>query len=298
VAPALADGLSAVWDADLELAGAGARAYLSGEARLVRGSYTRDLSLLSLVSAGKPEAAADRPPALLLQVRVRLDDGLAVRNRAAQLRVGGAVSVEGTAAAPVLFGVLETRDGHVVFRGHRFTVTTASARFADPRRIEPLIEFVGTARIRAYDVTAELRGRPADLSVRLSSSPPLGQDDLLALVTFGVTRDEFRRSAGGVLAGEVGKLFVRELLGLPDDVGGMVGLDVLEVESGQGAHQQVRVGKQLTESALVVYSRSVSDSREQKLRIEYELGGPVLLSGEHDFRGSYGADVILRLRFR
>jgi autotransporter translocation and assembly factor TamB len=299
VGPALLDGLAAVWDADLELAGAGSSAYLRGEARLVRGTYTRDLSLLSLAVGTKPEAAAEPAVALPLQVRVRLDNPLVVRNRVAQLGVRGALSVEGTTSDPVLFGLLEARDGHVVFRGHRFAVTTASARFANPRRIEPLIEFVGTARIRTYDVTAELRGRPADLAVRLQSNPPLGQDDLLALVTFGVTRDEFRQSAGGILAGEVGKLFVQELLGVEGDMGGMVGLDVLELQSsGKDAGQAVRVGKQLTESALVVYSRNVSDGREQKLRIEYQLGGPVLLSGEHDFRGSYGADLILRLRFR
>jgi hypothetical protein len=32
--------------------------------------------------------------------------------------------------------------------------------------------------------------------------------------------------------------------------------------------------------------------------VEYQLLGPLLLAGEQDFRGGYGADVVLRLRFR
>ena len=291
----LLDGLSAVWDADLELAGLGSHARLQGEARLIRGTYTRALSLLSLVLASKAEAVAEPAFALPIRIRVTLDNDLVVRNRATQLRVRGAFQVEGTTAAPILFGTLESRDGLVVFRGHRFTVVTAAARFADPRRVDPLLDFVGTARIGAYDVTAEVRGRASDVTLRLSSSPPLPQDDLLTLVTFGVTREEFRQSAGGILAGELGKLFVQDLLGLD---AGTAGLDVLEFESGEHKGQTLRVGKQVTERALVVYSRNVSDGREQKLRIEYQLGGPVLLSGEHDFRGAYGADLILRLRLR
>jgi len=34
------------------------------------------------------------------------------------------------------------------------------------------------------------------------------------------------------------------------------------------------------------------------LRIEYQVIGPVLLSGEQDFQGGFGGDVLIRLRFR
>src|SRR4029453_7130195 len=42
--------------------------------------------------------------------------------------------------------------------------------------------------IRTYDITMWLSGRVEDLTIRLSSEPPLPQEDLLALVTAGSTR--------------------------------------------------------------------------------------------------------------
>src|SRR5262249_59138324 len=102
-------------------------------------------------------SAPPRPPErglpLPLRVLVKLDDNLIVRNRTARLRIGGTLSVEGTTAAPAVLGVIETRDGSVAFRNRRFTVLTASARFLDPRRIDPFIDATANARIPGYEVT-------------------------------------------------------------------------------------------------------------------------------------------------
>jgi autotransporter translocation and assembly factor TamB len=296
VSVSLLEGLSTAWDADLELVGLTARPLLRGEARLVRGSYTRDLSLLSLVLPERGGGPTEPTFALPLRVRARLDDNLVVRNRTARLRVGGTLTVEGTTAAPVVFGTLESREGQITFRGHRFTVASASVRFVDPRRINPFLDVVATARIKSYDVTVALSGHAEDLAVRLSSTPPLPQEDLLALVTFGVTRAEFARSAGGLVAGEAAQVLVRELIGV--DAQGGLGLDVMDVETtGEGAGT-LRVGKRLTERAVVIYSQSLADSGRRGVRVEYELFGPLLIAGQQNLGGDYAADLILRLRFR
>src|SRR4030095_419514 len=106
-----------------------------------------------------------------LLVRVRLDDNLAVRTRTADLRVGGALTVQGTTGAPVVFGAVESHDGRIVFRGHDFAVASAAVRFADPRAVDPFLDVVATSRIREYEVTVQLSGRLSDLSVRMSSVP-------------------------------------------------------------------------------------------------------------------------------
>ena len=95
------EGVSTLWDGELELTGRGARGQLGGEVRLVRGSYTRELAP---AARGRPPAAAsaETGPALPLRVLVKLDDNLVVRNRTARLRVGGTLSLEGTTAAPAV----------------------------------------------------------------------------------------------------------------------------------------------------------------------------------------------------
>ena len=281
------DGLSTLWDGDLELVGRAARGLLQGELRLVRGLYTRELA----PGAGAPQGSAGQASGgvgLPLRIAVKLDDNLVVRNRTASLRVGGALSVEGTTAAPAVLGVLETREGRVTFRDRRFTILTATARFVDPRRVDPFLDAVATARIREYDVTARVSGRIDRLDVRLTSTPPLPQEDLLALVAFGVTRAQLEGSPAGVLAEEAARTIVRDLLGLE----GLPGL-------GGGGEQRLQVGTRAAPERTTPGSAPGTESGgQQRVRVEYQLLGPLSLVGERGMSGGYAAGVVLRLRFR
>ncbi len=290
------EGLETVWNADATLVGRGARGLVRGEARLVRGLYTRDLSILPLLlEQGPREQPLEWGREIALQVGVRLDDNLVVRTRQAQLRAGGSLLLQGTLADPAILGTIETQEGRITFRRHRFVLENAVVRFDDPRRINPFLDVRATTRIRTYDVTMSLTGRPEDLAIRLTSEPPMPQEDLLALVTLGATRAELGRSGGTIFAGEAAQLLSRELLGLE---AGASFVDVLEFGPTEGGDSQVRVGKRLDERTMVIYSGSFSEGGKQKLRIEYQLFGPLLMAGEQDFTGGFGGDLILRLRFR
>ncbi len=283
------DGLSTLWDADLELAGRAARGLLQGELRLVRGMYTREFA----PGAGGPQGSAG-PAAgaigLPLRIAVKLDDNLVVRNRTASLRIGGTLSVEGSTAAPAVLGVLETREGRVSFRDRRFTILTATARFVDPRRVDPFLDATAIARIREYDVTARVSGRLDRLDVRLSSTPPLPQEDLLALVAFGATRAELERSPAGVLAEEAARTIVRDLLGL-EGLPGMGG--------GDGGQQRLQLRTHTTpERTTPAGAPGTESGGQQRVRVEYQLLGPLSLVGEQGMSGGYAAGVVLRLRFR
>lgn len=283
------DGLSTLWDADLELAGRAARGLLQGELRLVRGMYTREFA----PGAGGPQGStgpAAGAAGLPLRIAVKLDDNLVVRNRTASLRIGGTLSVEGSTAAPAVLGVIETREGRVSFRDRRFTVLTATARFVDPRRVDPFLDATAIARIREYDVTARVSGRLDRLDVRLSSTPPLSQEDLLALVAFGATRGELERSPGGVLAEEAARTIVRDLLGL-EGLPGMGG--------GAGGEQRLQLRTRTTpERTTPAGALGTESGGQQRVRVEYQLLGPLSLVGEQGMSGGYAAGVVLRLRFR
>jgi autotransporter translocation and assembly factor TamB len=70
------------------------------------------------------------------------------------------------------------------------------------------------------------------------------------------------------------------------------------VEKTDKAEQVFNVGKQVTEDVRVLYSQSLSGASKRVLRMEYQVIGPLLLSAEQDFQGSFGGDVLIRLRFR
>jgi autotransporter translocation and assembly factor TamB len=292
------DGLETVWNAELALVGRGPKGLVRGEAHLVRGTYSKDLSILPLLLKGGGGRAepADWSREVALQVQVHLDDNLVIRSPQAQVRGGGTLALRGTIAEPTVLGTLETQDGRVTFRRNRFVLENAVVRFDDPGRINPYIDLRATTRIRTYDVTMWLSGRAEDLTIRLTSEPPLAQEDLLALVTVGATKSELGSSGGGtVFATEAAQLISKELLG--GELNAPT-VDILEFGKNEAGQSEFRVGKRVNDRTLVTYSGSFAENGKQKIRVEYQLFGPVLIAGEQVLSGGVGGDVILRFRFR
>jgi len=290
------EGLETAWNADATLTGQGPKGLVRGQAHLVRGTYTRDLSIVPMLLQGSArEQPMEWGRELVLHVDLNLDDNLVVRSPQARLRAGGTLHLQGTVTRPVILGTVETQDGRITFRRNRFTLENAVVRFDDPRRLNPHLDVRATTRIRTYDVTMWLSGRVEDLTIRLSSEPPLPQEDLLALVTLGSTRAELGSSGGLTFAGEAAQLMTRELLGLePSEPL----VDVLEFGKTDTGQSQFRVGKRIGDKTTVIYSGSFAEGGQQKLRVEYQIIGPLLLAGEQSFTGGVGGDVIVRLRFR
>jgi autotransporter translocation and assembly factor TamB len=291
------EGFETVWNSEITLVGRGARGLVRGEAHLVRGTYTRDLSILPLLlkTGGRAEPA-EWGRGFALQVQVQLDDNLVIRSPQAQVRGGGALALRGTVAQPTILGTVETQDGRVTFRRNRFVLENAVVRFDDPGRINPYLDLRATTRIRTYDVTMWLSGRADDLTIRLASEPPLSQEDLLALVTVGSTKTELGSSGGGtVFATEAAQLISKEFLG--GELNAPT-VDILEFGKNEEGQSEFRVGKRLNDRTLVTYSGSFAEGGKQKLRVEYQVFGPVLIAGEQVFSGGVGGDVILRFRFR
>jgi translocation and assembly module TamB len=291
------EGLETVWNSELALIGRGARGLVRGEAHLVRGAYTKDLSILPLLlkTGGRAEPA-EWGREFSLQIQVYLDDNLIVRSPQAQVRSGGTLALRGTVAQPTILGTVETQEGRVTFRRNRFILENAVVRFDDPARINPYLDLRARTRIRTYEVTMWLSGRADDLTIRLASEPPMSQEDLLALVTVGATKTELGSSGGGtVFATEAAQLISKELLG--GELNAPT-VDILEFGKNDAGQSEVRVGKRLNDRTLVTYSGSFAEGGKQKLRVEYQLLGPLLIAGEQAFDGGVGGDVILRFRFR
>jgi len=291
------EGLQSLWSLELELAGRGSAATLRGQGHLVRGTYTGDISLLGMLLRRRTGGAGPAAgPAIPLQLSLQLDDNLQVRTNLAQMRMGGHLLVEGTSAAPVLFGTLESRGGRILFRRHRFTVQQATARFSDPRAIDPILSLAATAKIGDYDVTLALRGPVRDLTIRLSSSPALTQEKIVGLLATGSTQSAAGQAAQGLLLEELGQLLVRDILGI---VGLPSGLGRFQAGmTEEEGSKRFQVGTQLGENVRILYWQALSGGSQQGLRLEYQLLGPLFLTGEQNFQGGYGGDLLLRLRFR
>jgi autotransporter translocation and assembly factor TamB len=98
------------------------------------------------------------------------------------------------------------------------------------------------------------------------------------------------------VAGEIAGLLLRDLFGFSGGEGGAP-IDV-ELQTGEEGERSVRVGGRLNERTRVLYSQGLEQREARRLRLEYEVIGPLVIAGEQDFQGGFGGDVLLRLRFR
>ncbi len=283
-------GLQSAWDLDLELVGQGPRVLLRGEGRLLQGRYTGKLNLVAMLLDRRSEPPADAAPGIPLHVLLKLNNNLRIDTNWARMQAGGTLNLEGTTTQPILLGSLEAQEGRITFRKHRWTVTSAAVRFADPRRIDPILDVTGRAIIQQYDVTLQMSGRLNELVFRFSSVPPLKQQELLSLVTVGTTN-----ATAGAALGEVGQLLAEDVLGLAT---GGYAPETFGMEKTEKNEQVFNVGKQVTEDVRVLYTQTLSGASKRVLRIEYQVIGPLLLAAEQDFQGGVGGDVLVRLRFR
>lgn len=286
------DGLRTAWNVDLELLGFDKRGILQGEANLVRGDYSRELSILSLIFENRTASAGSgtgEPPPLdlVVKVRVNLNDNFRVRTPLARLRLGGSLNVEGPVAQPVVFGAIEVRNGYIMFQRRRFELSRATVNFVDPRQIDPVLDIEATAKLRQYEVTLRLEGRPHDLTINLSSDPSLPEEDLLSLVAFGVTREQFGKSAPGVLAGQAAQLIADDLFGS----GGVLDNIDMDTQGEDGVTVTARVDQDTT----VSFANGKNGKR--RVRVEHQLLGPLLIAGGQS-EGGFETDVVLRFRFR
>jgi translocation and assembly module TamB len=153
--------------------------------------------------------------------------------------------LRGTNQRPVLIGRLTSQPGGTLHvRGFRFDIARATLDFDDPANIDPRIDLVATTEYRRVTQFEQLTSAPeivpgewrvevhavgssSGVRVALSSTPPLGEDDIVLLLTVGVTRTELdaMTAATGSLQASAGLEALATLGGADRVVRGVLPID-------------------------------------------------------------------------
>ncbi|MEJ7734447.1 MAG: translocation/assembly module TamB domain-containing protein, partial [Polyangiaceae bacterium] len=154
-------------------------------------------------------------------------------------------------------------------------------------------------------------GDADDLKVNLSSDPPLGQEDIVLLLTLGMTRAEIDSGLASSLGETVGLEALTSLTGADKAVKRVVPL-IDEFRFGTGYSSRtgrteptVTVGKKITEKVRANVTTGITENREVRSVIEWRMGKRVSVQGSYDNAndtgsstlGNIGADLRWRLEF-
>lgn len=340
------DGIKLTADADLVLelspptnarGGRGKLPHVAGDVLITSFEYSRPMALTG--SLGDPKArrasVESYDPTLdsvTLDINVRARTPLRIRNNMVDVQLGiesDALQVVGTNQRIGLRGELKSQPGgRFHFRSSEFEVRQALLRFDDPTRIAPNIDVVAMTEYRRmgdsanvsgagrqaglWRITLHAYGEVDNLKLDMTSDPPLSQEDIVLLLTVGMTRTELDQLQAGALGAGAALEAIAAASGADSAVKKAVPvIDDFRFGSAYSSRTgrtepQVTLGKRITENVRASVTTSLAEDRELRSNIEWRLSRDWSLRGTYDnindaassTVGNLGAEVRWRFEFR
>ncbi|HVT16491.1 MAG TPA: translocation/assembly module TamB domain-containing protein [Thermoanaerobaculia bacterium] len=306
-------------DAQISLAESGSGRQVQGLITLSRALYVEkvEVDALQLLLRGlhreRLRVAATTGALATTQLNLAINGpgALRVRNNVADVHGDIELTVVGTLASPVLFGFIQLEPGgSLVYADTKYSIERGTLTFANPNRIDPVIDLGLKTQVQSYDIALNLSGTVDRLNAKFASSGDLADLDILALLATG-QRPETRpppppgspereiagqTAAAGFLAGQASSA-------LSARVGRLFGLDRLRIDTtslsaaGQPTSGVVIIaGKRLSKNVFVTYVSTPNNPHQDVRQIEWQAARSlkVLLTQS---AGSYAVDFQLERRF-
>jgi hypothetical protein len=292
--PGLVARLSGPWQLD----GPVDDLHVSGDLTVDRASLQRrDDPTTVILDWFGGDAAPPGEGGVGLDLRVEADQTLELRNPFVRLVGSASLHVTGSTNQPGLVGKIEFEEGgEVNLQNLRYELERGTFTFADPDRIDPIVELQLRTWVQNYQVTLRVSGTSDRLVPQVTSNPPLPQEEVYSLLAMGYRNETLGSGAMGVgvastilsqqIASELDR---RTKLVLPH-----VRVDPFaETATGRPA-ARVTVVQQLAPNWTVTLQSNLSTERAEVIVSRWYLAPGVFLEASRELDGSYGADIKMR----
>jgi translocation and assembly module TamB len=344
----IAEGVDATIDASL--AGAWApptlaepafrKAKLSGDVSIARFLYTRPIQVsasFDTLGKAKRQSVNVYDPArdfVDVDLEIRAKRPLVFRNNVVEASVvldSDALRLTGTNQRFGVRGALRVeKGGHLRLRSNDFEVQKGTIRFEDATRVAPRVDLLATTDYRRYTsgggtgaaggsakaggswrVRLHAYGDAEDLKVDLTSEPGLAQEDIVLLLTIGMTRAELDQLQAGNLGATAAFEALSALSGASSAVKNAVPIiDDFRLGSAYSprtgrTEPTVTVGKRLADGVRANVMTGLTENRDVRSYLEWRLGPKTSVIGNYDNLndvtsqglGNLGTDFRVRVEF-
>jgi autotransporter translocation and assembly factor TamB len=278
---------------------------VSAEAKVATGGSAAEATRAALREASqtgvqpqvaKQEEAAAAPTGVFdnvaLNLQVRIPDNFILRGRKIRpggptraaigdinITVGGDLDVRKNAGEPVTVGgVVNTVRGQYQFQGRQFELQRdGTIRFTGESELNPVLDVTATRQIPDTGVEAKVHvtGSLKSPELQLSSTPPLDESDVLALIVFNRPINDLgtnERASLAVTAGGIATGFIATPLG--QSIGRALDLDLFEITTlteGDTLGAGITVGEQVGDRTFVKLRQTFGDRASSEFLLEYRL---------------------------
>ena len=311
------EGMSWLLGGSLRLTGTPAAGTLSGRVTIERVTLTQGLEVAGLLVSAKEGASSpttSSPYLRNLQFDIEALSAPDARMEwaSAQLQAEANIRVRGTWEHPILLGHIHILSGDLYFAGNRYRVTRGDLNFANPFRIDPVMNVEATTTIQQYEITLNFNGPASKLTLAYRSDPPLPANDIITLLALGQTSSEATARSGGTSqSGTAGASAILSEA-ISSQLGGrlerLFGITRFRVDPGlsgvgstgseQNAAARVTVEQQIARNLTITYVSNVSSTQQQVIQVEYNVDRNVSIVGLRDQNGTFGIDIKIKKRFK
>jgi len=226
----------------------------------------------------------------------------------AHLQTDASLRLRGTWEHPILLGHIHLLSGEMNFRGNQYTISRGDINFANPFRLDPVLNVEATTTIRQYEVTLDFTGPASRLTLAYRSDPPLPSNDIIELLALGQTSQEgAQRSATGQTAQAGASTLLSEAIS--SQLGGRierlfgishfrVGPSVAGLSAQQSSIASVTIEQQVARGLVITYITDVTTTQYQVIQIEYTINREFSVVALRDENGTFGLDVVRKTRFK
>jgi translocation and assembly module TamB len=306
-------GMSWLVAGNLRLSGNEQAATLSGRIVVDRLLMAEGFDLAGfMVSSKEPVTgpSASSPFLRNLQFDVQGESGPDSRMEwsGASLQTDASLRLRGTWEHPILLGHIHLLSGGMSFRGNQYTISRGDINFANPFRLDPVLNVEATTTIRQYEVTLDFTGPASRLTLAYRSDPPLPSSDIVELLALGQTVEaNSQRTATGQNAGVGASTLLSEAVS--SQLGGRiqrlfgishfsVGPSVAVLTTQQNPIASVTIEQQVSRGLVITYITDVTTTQYQVIQIEYTINREFSVVALRDENGTFGLDVVRKTRFK
>jgi translocation and assembly module TamB len=310
-------GMSWLVGGSLRMSGTPSGGVLSGRVIVERVTLTQGLEVAGMLVSAKEGITGPSTSSLFLrnlQFDVEAVSAPDARMEwpGAELQAEANLRVRGTWEHPILLGHIHILSGELYFAGNRYRVSRGDLNFANPFRLDPVLNVEATTTIQQYELTLNFNGPASKLTLAYRSDPPLPANDIITLLALGQTSSEATTRSGGTSqSGSAGASAILSEA-ISSQLGGrlerLFGITRFRVDPGlagvgstgseQNAAARVTVEQQITRNLTITYVSNVSSTQQQVIQVEYNVDRNVSIVGLRDQNGTFGIDIKIKKRFQ
>jgi translocation and assembly module TamB len=310
------EGMSWLASGALHLSGTLDAAVLSGKVLVQRVSLSQGLEVAGVLVATKegisgPSTTSPFLRNLQFDIAASSTPDARMEWPGAELDADADIRVRGTWEHPILLGHIHVLSGDLLFHGNRYRVARGDVNFANPFRLDPVMNVEATTTIQQYEITLNFNGPASKLTLAYRSDPPLPANDIITLLALGQTSSEATVRSAGATQSSISGASALLSEAISSQLGGrlekLFGITNFRVDPGltsvgstgssQNAAARVTVQQQVTRNLTVTYVSNVGSTQQQVIQVEYNVDRNVSVVGLRDYNGTFGIDVKIKKRF-